>query len=164
MSAAPVEPAGCARAGALAAQLESAGAALVALLSAIDAEQWVRVPAAGVWSVGKEAEHVADGNVYHRWIVRSSVGLKAGPRPPIERARLTALGAQQAVIEQLEACTRASVELIRPLTDAQLDLPTRPPRARSGTVVDVIEAVLIGHYNGHRREIEAKLGRPVTQP
>jgi hypothetical protein len=47
--------------------------------------------------------------------------------------------------------------LVRGLADDQLDLPTRPPRARSGRLAETIELVLIGHYHGHRREIETKL-------
>jgi hypothetical protein len=43
------------------------------------------------------------------------------------------------------------------LTDEHLDLPTRPPRARNGRLADTIEAVLIGHFDGHRLEIERKL-------
>jgi hypothetical protein len=48
------------------------------------------VPAPGVWSVGKEAEHVAEGAVLHQWIVRLSVGERVGAsRPGVERKELT---------------------------------------------------------------------------
>ena len=34
--------------------------------------------------------------------------------------------------------------------------PTRPPRARSQVLAETIELVLIGHYDAHRDDIEAK--------
>jgi hypothetical protein len=49
------------------------------------------------------------------------------------------------------------VTLIAGVTDEQLDLPARPPRARSPTLAQMIERVLVGHYDVHRTEIEAKL-------
>ena len=52
--------------------------------------------------------------------------------------------------------TEDSVGLISSLTDEQLDLPMR---TRTGTVGDVIERTLIGHFDTHRVEIEAKLDR-----
>jgi hypothetical protein len=47
--------------------------------------------------------------------------------------------------------------LIASLTDEQLALPTRPPRARSQRLAETIQDVLIDHYDTHRRNIEQKL-------
>jgi hypothetical protein len=112
-----------------------------------------------VWSVGKDAEHVADGAAYHQWIVRRTLGEKAGARPGIERELLTARLSQREVVELLRQRTECGVQLLQDLTEAQLDLPPRPPRARPRTLAEFIERVLIGHYHVHRREIESKLGR-----
>jgi hypothetical protein len=49
------------------------------------------------------------------------------------------------------------VRLIRGLSDEQLDLETRPPRAGGQCLAETIERVLIGHYEVHRASIEAKL-------
>ncbi len=49
--------------------------------------------------------------------------------------------------------------LIASLTDDQLTLPTRPPRAQGEALAGTIERVLIRHYDAHRREIERKLRR-----
>ena len=49
------------------------------------------------------------------------------------------------------------VRLLLDLTDAQLALPTRPPRANAQVLAVAIELVLIGHFDTHRAAIEAKL-------
>jgi hypothetical protein len=62
-----------------------------------------------------------------------------------------------AVIEPIDADRWEGASLILDLTHEQLDLPTRPPRARGQLLGETIERVLIGHYDTHRAEIEAKL-------
>ena len=46
---------------------------------------------------------------------------------------------------------------LRDLTDEQLDLPTRPPRATARVLADAIDQILIEHIDSHRAEIEVKL-------
>jgi hypothetical protein len=145
------------RAAALVEQLRQAGEALIGLVASIEPEQWTKVPGPGVWSPGKDAEHVADGAAFHQWSIRLSLGQKMPARPRIERAQLTSSLSQAEVVALLRERTDAGVALIGGLSDQQLDLPVRPPRARSSTLGQLIEAVLIGHYETHRREIEAKL-------
>ncbi len=149
------------RVAALVDRFLQASEALISLAETIAPERWMSVPKPGVWSPGKEAEHVADGAAYHQWIVRLSLGEKVPPRPHIERAQLTARGSQQNVVDLLRQQANESVTLIAGLTDEQLDLPVRPPRARSPTLAQMIESVLVGHYDVHRTEIEAKLRIPV---
>jgi uncharacterized damage-inducible protein DinB len=147
-----------ARAQGLVDQLRAAAAELIALVEDIDAERWEHVPSAGVWSVSKDAEHVGDGAVYHQWIVHRTLGHRVpARRPGIERELLTARLSQPAVVELLRRCTDEGTELVQALTDAQLDLPPDPPRARLRTLAELIESVLIGHYRTHREEIESKL-------
>jgi hypothetical protein len=153
-----------ARAAALVAQLGATAEALIATVERIEPGHWQRVPRPGVWSPGKDAEHVAEGAMYHQWIVRHTLGQRVGERPRIERERLTAQLAQADVVDLLRQCTAASVGLIEPLTDAQLDLPTRPPRARPRALAEMIEGQLIGHYAVHQREIEAKLSQARRRP
>ena len=145
------------RAATLAARLDEAAAALIAVIEHIQPDRWRHVPAPGVWAIGKDAEHVIEAAGYHQWIVRLTIGQKVSSRRPVlERKRLiTDLSPQQAVV-QLRRRTDEGAELILGLTDEQLNLPTRPPRARSQALAETIELVLIGHYGAHRGDIEAK--------
>ena len=116
------------------------------------------VPAPGVWSIGKDAAHVAEAAAYHQWIVRLTIGEKVSSRrPAIERQELTTELTPIQAVDLLRQRTAAGAALIRSLSDDQLDLPTRPPRARASLLAETIEHVLIGHYDVHRREIERKL-------
>src|SRR5258708_14144331 len=60
------------RAANLANQLRDAGAALIRTVGQIDVEHWSRVPEDGVWSAGKDAEHISQGAIYHQWLVRTA--------------------------------------------------------------------------------------------
>ena len=148
---------GSERAAALAARLGEAASTLIAVIEATRPDHWQHIPAPGVWSIGKDAEHVIEATGYHEWIVRLSTGeAVSSRRPKLERKRLvTDLSPQQA-IAMLRSRSEEVADRLRRLTDEQLDLPTRPPRARSQRLADTIELVLIDHYDGHRREIEAK--------
>jgi uncharacterized damage-inducible protein DinB len=149
---------GSPRARALAERLNDASAGLITVVESVDLQQWRRVPAPGVWSIGKEAEHVADAATNHQWIVRLTIGDKVSSRrPPIERSELTTGLTQREAIERIQARTEDGARLLLGLTDVQLDLPTKPPRARGERLAQTIDRVLIGHYDAHRSEIEAKL-------
>jgi DinB superfamily len=142
------------RAARLVDELQAASDALIGLARGISAEGWVRVASSGEWSPGKDAEHVADGNALHQWVVRSTLGPRAGKRPTIERAQLTSQLGQREVIDVLKQRVQESSSLIQPLTDEQLALP-----CRTGTLAQFIERGLIGHYRTHHEEIEQKLRR-----
>jgi uncharacterized damage-inducible protein DinB len=146
------------RSRALAERLWTAAAALIAVVEPIDEDRWRHVSSPGVWSIGKDAEHVAEAAVYHQWIVRLTIGQKVSSRrPPIERTQMTTdLSAREAV-GLLRQRTEDGARLLLDLTDEQLDLPTKPPRARAQALTETIERVLIGHYDTHRAEIKAKL-------
>jgi hypothetical protein len=159
VSVAPSPDQPSSRATVLVERLRQVAEALIGLVGAIESERWMNVPGPGVWSAGKEAEHVADGAAYHQWIVRCSLGQQVPPRPRIERAQLTPQRSQRDVVELLVQRTNDSVALIAGLSDEQLDLPARPPRARSPTLAQMIASVLIGHYEVHHRDIEAKTTR-----
>jgi hypothetical protein len=147
------------RAAALAARLDEAAADLIAVIADIEPDRWQHVSAPGVWAIGKDAEHVIEAAGYHQWIVRLTIGQKVSSRRPVlERRQLTTdLSPEEAVV-LLRRRTDEGVELILGLTDEQLNLPTRPPRARSQAVAETIELVLIGHYDVHRGDIEVKSG------
>ena len=148
------------RATALADRLTKARDSLTSVLERIDLDDWLRVPAPGVWSPGKDAEHVADGSVLHQWVVRLTIAqAKASGRPGIEREQLTSSRSPTEVIEQVRATLDQTASLVRALTDAQLDLPTKPPKARSPSLAQTIQGLMIDHVDHHRREIEAKLAR-----
>jgi len=147
-----------ARAMKLGADLDAVAAALIAVLEGVDAERWAAIPEPAVWSIGKEAAHVAEATAYHQWIVRLTIGEKvSSQRPAIERKELTTEFSPTQAVDLIRQLTAKGAALIRSLTDDQLELPTRPPRARASVLVETIEQVLIAHYDGHRREIEQKL-------
>lgn len=68
----------------------------------------------------------------------------------------TDLSALEAV-DQIRRRTDDAAQLIGGLSDEQLDLPTRPPRANAQRLAETIERVLIGHYDAHWADIERKL-------
>jgi uncharacterized damage-inducible protein DinB len=142
----------------LAERLREAAAALIEVVASIDQDRWRRVPKPDVWSVGKEALHVAEAAIYHQWIVRLTIGqVAASRRPAIERHQMTTDLSPREVIDLLNERTREGVRLLLDLTDEQLELATRPQRARGERLAETIERVLIGHYDAHRLDIEAKL-------
>jgi uncharacterized damage-inducible protein DinB len=148
------------RAAALAVELEAAADAVIALVADVQPDDWTRVPGPGVWSVGKDVEHLLEAAVYHQWIVRMTIGRPVSSRrPQLERKRLTTDLSSGEAIDLLRRRTADGVALIQTLTADRLDLPTRPPRARDQTLQDTIERVLIGHYRVHGTDIARKLGR-----
>jgi uncharacterized damage-inducible protein DinB len=119
------------RAATLAADLNAAAASLVSVVQRIEPEWWTHVPGASVWSVGKDAAHVAEAAVYHQWIVRLTIGQKVSSRRPgIERQELATTMTADEVVDLIRQRTAEGVALISSLSDAQLALPTRPPRAQ----------------------------------
>ena len=146
------------RAGELASRLTSAADALVAAIEPIEDDLWHRVAVPGTWSIGMEAEHAADAMVYHQWIVRLTIGEKVSSRRPLlERKQMTTALSQREAAELIRQRADEGARLILGLTDAQLALPTKPPRATAQVLVDAIEQILISHVDSHRAEIEAKL-------
>lgn len=147
-----------ARAATLAARLQQASGALIALIEPIDVDRWSGVPGPGVWSIGKDAAHVAEATVRHQWIVRRTIRDRVSSRPPpIERREMTTELSPAEAVALLRKRTADAERLILGLTDEQLSLPTRPPRARALLLGETIDRVLIGHIHTHRDEIEAKL-------
>jgi hypothetical protein len=153
-----------ARAAALADRLTEARGSLISVLERIDRHDWLRVPAPGVWSPGKDAEHVADGNVLHQWVVRLTIGqAKVSARPRIEREQLTSTRSPAEVIAFVCNTLGEAATLVRGLSDAELDLTTKPPKAGAPSLERTVQGLMIDHIDHHRREIEAKLaatGRP----
>ena len=149
---------GEANASELEAELQAAAAALVSVLERVEPERWAHIPGSSIWSIGKDAAHVAEASLYHQWIVRLTIGQKVSSRRPvIERQELTTTMTPQQAVDLIRRRTEESAALIATLSEEQLALPTRPPRARGQALADTIERVLVGHYDTHRRDIERKL-------
>ena len=149
---------GSAKALSLAGELREAAAALIAVVERLEPEHWCRVPAPGVWSVGKEAEHAAEGLALHLWSVRVTIGQSVmSNRPAVERKQLTTALSPGDAADLLRRRTQEVVRLVERLSDEQLGLPTRPPRAGAPKLAETIERVLIGHLQHHRAAVEAKL-------
>ena len=148
------------RAAKLAAHLDAVTAALISLLERVPPEHWGMVPAPGVWSPGKDAEHVADGNVLHQWVVRLTIGqAKTSARPRIEREQLTTTRSPAEVIDLVSLTLGEAATLVRGLTDPELDLTTKLPKAGAPSLEQTVGRLMIDHVEHHRREIEAKLAR-----
>ena len=146
------------RAAALAALLRERAESLIAVIEPIDADRWMAVPTPGVWSIGKDAAHVAEATFMHRWIVHRSVGhMVPSRRSGVERKEMTTDLSPADVVALLRQRTEDGAHLLIELAEEELDRPTRPPRARGQLLGETIERVLIGHYDTHRAEIEAKL-------
>jgi len=149
---------GSPRAAALAANLREAAAGLISVLEATEEDRWRQVPQPGAWSISKDAEHVIEAAAYHQWIVRLTIGDRVPKRKPVlERLAMTSDLAPAEAVDLLRQRTDEGARLLLALTDEQLNLVTRPPRARSEVLGATIERVLIGHYGVHAADIEAKL-------
>ena len=145
------------RADGLTSDLRRVAAALIATVEQTDPELWSSSLGPGVWSIGKEVEHVAEAATYHQWIVRRTIGDKVPARKPVlEREQMTTRLTVEEAIILIRRVTEDGASLIGDLSDAQLSLPTVPARARDQRLAETIEAILIGYLEGHRREIEAK--------
>jgi hypothetical protein len=146
------------RAARLAAQLDAAASALIRTIHTIDPHRWDAIPVPGVWSVGKDAEHITEAIELHVWIVRVTIGeARISHRPPVERRRLTSTLSQAQAAALIRSRATATQDLVAGLTDRQLDLVTRPERAGAPDLATTIERTLIGHVDHHRAVIEAKL-------
>src|SRR5918995_400161 len=120
------------RAEALASRLQEVASELVAVIERIDERAWWHTPGPSVWSISKDADHVADAAAYHQWIVRLTIGEKVSSRrPSMERSQMTSERSPAELAALIRERTDDGVRLVRGLTDEQLDLPTRPPRVTS---------------------------------
>jgi hypothetical protein len=146
------------RAEALASRWREAADRFITTVVAIDGRRWEQVPDAGVWSIGKEVEHVIEAAAYHQWIVRRTIGDKVPSRKPVlERKQMTSNLSPSDAADLLRQRRDDGVQLIGGLTDEQLDLPTRPPRANDPPLAVTIAGMLIRHVDGHHADILAKL-------
>ena len=148
------------RATLLAKELREAGDALVQAISRLDDEQWGYLPGDGVWSPGKDAEHVVSGGAYHRWLVRTALGESPDRRAGTRREVMTAELSREEGVADLRRSTEESAQLVGGLSDDQLGLAAAPlgdgpPR----TVEQLVERQMIGHYREHLWSIHHKTRR-----
>ena len=137
------------RATTLAARLDEAAAALISVVANIEPDRWRRIPAPGVWSIGKDAEHVIEAAGYHEWIVRLTIGQRVPSRRPVlERRQLTTdLSPQQAVA------------LLRRRSD---EGDRAPPRA-NGRAAEPAHSTAARPIPGARRDDRARPDRPLRR-
>jgi kynurenine formamidase len=155
------------RARALAERVREASASLAQTVAAVDDTHWAQVPRDGVWSPGKDAEHVSQGALYHQWLVRTAaLGEKLERRGTTQRDVMTAELTPREVLAGLQQSAEESARLVETLSDAQLDLPA-PPLASDGlprTVAQMIEGQMIRHYHEHQWNIHTKLRGDSARP
>ena len=146
------------RAAGLAGRLDRAATALIVVIEGVDSVRWAAVPGPGVWSVGKEAEHVSEAAALHLWIVRRTLGAASSSgRPSIERRRLTTDLSPTTAATRLRQRADALIAVVESLSEDRLELPTKPPRAGSPSLATTIGRLAIGHLDVHRIAITAKL-------
>jgi hypothetical protein len=155
------------RARALADAMREAGAALSDTVAAVDDSHWELVPGEGVWSAGKDAEHVSQGALYHQWLVRTAaLGENSERRGATQRDVMTSQLTRSDVLAELQQCTQQCAHLVESLSDAQLDLPA-PPLASDGlprTVADMIDGQMIRHFREHQWNIHTKVRGASARP
>ena len=148
------------RTAALAARVRAAGAAFVDAVERLDDTAWDHVPEEGVWSAGKDAEHVISGAQFHQRLVRNTV---AGAEPArgggTRRDVMIAETTKAEVLAGLREEIEASARLVESLDDDSLAL-SAPPQSNGlpRTLEQVIVGQMIGHYDEHRANLEAKAG------
>ena len=139
-------------------RLMEAVAGLVAAVASVGQQEWHLIPGPDVWSIGKDVEHVADAIAYHQWIIRRTIGEPVPTRyPALERRQMTSDLLPDEAVAIIRRRAEDTARLIVALTDVQLDLPTKPPRAGGEVLADTIDRVLVGHFDVHRVAIEEKL-------
>src|SRR5450631_4652930 len=101
------------RATALANQVRQAGTALMQTVGQVDDAHWGRVVEDGVWSPGKDAEHVTQGAAYHQWLVRTSaLGDTSERSASTQRDIMVALLSKREVLDALKQRTDQSASLV----------------------------------------------------
>jgi hypothetical protein len=148
------------RAKALANRVRQVGADFIQHVEEVDERHWARVPEDGVWSAGKDAEHVTEGALYHQAIVRATITGEPVMRGGgvTQRELMTAQLSRAEILDRLRERTEQSAVLTQSLTDEQLELSAPPMRdGRSRTLADMIEGQMIHHYLEHQGNIEHKL-------
>jgi hypothetical protein len=153
------------RAADLAAKLDSANAAVIAALESCSTEQLGKTCEGEGWPVTVAAHHIA---VSHTGIAGLVQLIANGqPLPAITMEMIDAGNAQHAqefanvsreeTLAMLRKEGQAAVEMVRGLTDEQLDR-TAPMAFAGGaewSAAEVIERVLIGHPEMHGASINA---------
>jgi DinB superfamily len=148
------------RATVLANEVREAGTRLMQTVRQVDDAAWTRVAEDGVWSPGKDAEHVTQGAAYHQWLVRTTALGDTSPRSASTRRDImVAVMPKDDILRLLEQRTEQSALLVESLSDEQLRMPapTFGPDGPPRTVDQMIKGQMIRHYHEHRENIEAKL-------
>ena len=153
------------RAADLAAKLESANEAVIAALESCTQEQLGKQCEGEGWSPTVTAHHIATSHAGIGGL--ASMIANGQPVPPITMDMINAGNAQHAqdfanvsreeTIALLRSAGKEAVEMVRGLSDEQLDR-TAPMAFAGGEVwsaAQVIERVLIGHPIGHGESIKA---------
>lgn len=157
------------RAQDLARQFEQVNGELIALVEGCSDQDWHTICAGENWPVNVTAHHVAVAYPFIAQLVQA-VAERRSANPP-SREAINAQNAQHA--EQFKDCTReevlsllqqngaSAVELVRGLSDRQLDTISifATMGMASFSTADLVERILIGHPRTHMRSIRAALGR-----
>lgn len=154
------------RAEQFAAAFEAVNGEVIAAVSGCTDEQWQRTSAAEGWPVGVLAHHIADVQGAFNHIVGSlAAGETYTPNTSMEEihasnakhARDYAGVGKAEVLDTLQTNGATGVELIRGLSDAQLDQAAGVYGGNALSVAQVVEWIVIGHAREHLESLRATL-------
>ncbi|GAB4207335.1 MAG: hypothetical protein OHK0022_35450 [Roseiflexaceae bacterium] len=154
------------RAEQLAATFEAICGELVAAVAGCTDAQWQRPSTAEGWPVNVLAHHVAEvQGAFNQILSRLATGETYTPGSSMERvhasnqqhAREYAGVGKAEVLDLLQANGAAGVELIRRLSDGQLDQAAGVYGGNPLSVGQVVEWIIIGHASEHLESLRATL-------
>jgi hypothetical protein len=155
------------RAEELAKRFEQTNDEVIAAVQSCSDEQWRKTCSGEQWSVGVTAHHIGTSHVPIAELVRA---LATGqPVPPLtsemldagnaEHARQFADCTKQETLDLLRRGGREAADILRGLSDGQLDNGAELPLlgGRHMSAAEIAELGLIGHPRGHLESIRAAL-------
>lgn len=148
-------------------RFEQTNEEVIATVQRCSDEQWRAICPDVEWSVGVTAHHIGTAYVPIAELVRALATDE--PVPPITSEMLDARNAEHAhqfadcskedTVELLRRRGRVAAQVLRGLSDAQLDQTAELPLlgGRRASAAEVVELGLIGHPIGHLENIRAAL-------
>lgn len=153
------------KAAALASRFEQASNDLASKIQGLSDDDWqAKTPEEG-WTVAATAHHAAGSSAPTSMMVQAAA--TGSPMPTItvdglnemnaEHARQYANVSREETLTLLHETTGPAADVVRELSDEQLNLKALLPFGMEMTAEQIIENVLIGHITGHGASINAAM-------